>query len=491
MRRHAFTLIEVLLAVFIIGLGSIGLFALFAGVATEQVRASELTKGVAKAQGLAGVLRGKVGPVGEWVSGGFSVPDPVFGQPLARGVWYPSFYAFAGPSDRSYSLTVNPRSGNNIRGGRFFVPDAIEVELYTNKPVYSGSAYGPQYTSGVMGIGTMLNGSGVFGGQELRRLPHYRAALGSVEIEFWKADVLTGQEVMAFHATDAVLTPSVSDDVLQNSLSFYLPSGLPDGSPPPPEPRVLFNYAEYSPSPDSATAGVDGFDISSLIASDEWITSIRVRYAHREDRLLSLSDRVAYEADDSRQSGRRASAGATVLYRVAPSGRSQFITITYTVDPLGREGAFVPPEFAAVTGPQATTGLLRITSGYDLGYDVERSSYYLLWDESTPDDALEVGDILVVGGELDPTVSTPINQRGADTPLRVVRVLEVTPESGSPEVRAYLNDAPRYKGRSMLIDLSSVTPLSRVYSLKRQVVSALDNSEWRIRPVVFQLLDVQ
>src|SRR5690606_14022214 len=114
--RTAFTLIEVLLAVFIIGLGSIGLFALFAGVATQQSRASELSRSVAQAQGLLGTLEGRVGALTDWQNNaGVPLQDPVFRTPIVRGVWYPAFSYYR---QNAPALTINPNGRQFVNNGR-------------------------------------------------------------------------------------------------------------------------------------------------------------------------------------------------------------------------------------------------------------------------------------------------------------------------------------------------------------------------------------
>jgi hypothetical protein len=273
----------------------------------------------------------------------------------------------------------------------------------------------------------------------------------------------------------------VSDTDLTNLLQLDLPLGAVSG-----EPRVIFNYAEVANSnPQNPTlAGIDFFELPGLVGANEWISSIRVRYAHRGDRLLGLGERLITTPDDTRPSGRRATVGATAMYRVTPRGRSQFVTIAYTVTPLDRVGEYVPPENPVGSNLNATNGLLRVSNGYELHYDDTRNEYYLTW--ATNADALVEGDIVIVGGQLTPLAGSPLNRLGADDPLRVSRVLTVG--TGS---RAYLDDTPRVMGRSMVVDPNGANPIFRVYTLRREVQSLSDQSRWELRPVLFQTLDVQ
>ncbi len=489
--RNAFTLIEVLLAVFIIGLGSIGLFALFAGVASQQTRASELTRAVGQAQGLLGAMEGRVGPIGEWKDGvGTPYSDPVFGEPLVRGVWYPTFSYYG---DEDPSLSVNPRGTINLLRGRYFVSPKVEAEIFSNPAVFTGALYQPATNN--PGTPTFSStdpaGSSLYANSQIVRLPHTRAAMGTVEIEFWKSNVNTGAESLAFAASDLALVPLVSNDQLASEseagVSYQLPRDAVPG-----EPQVRFFYAERpTGSAYTSLAGIDSFDMTDVLTPGvEWISSIRVRYAHRGDRLLGLSERLVTVPDDTRPSGRRATVGATAMYRITPRGRSQFVTLAYTVNPLDRTGDFVPPENPINTGPLATNGLLRVSNDYKLVYDETRREYYMTWG-ANDDFALVEGDIVIVGGQLNPPPGSEINLYGADDPVTVSRVLTVADEQ-----RAYLSDTPRVLGRSMAANSvnNSEIDIFRVFTLRREV-EVVDAegvmSRWELRPVLYQTLDVQ
>lgn len=493
--RNAFTLIEVLLAVFIIGLGSIGLFALFAGVASQQTRAAEITRAVGQAQGLLGSMEGRVGPIGEWVrDNGVPASDPVFNAPLVRGVWYPgfSYYGSVNPS-----LTVNPRGLDGVLQGRYFTAPKVEEEIFSNPPVYTGPgplAYQPAAAAG-LGIASFMttntsSASPFVGSAEIVRLPNSRAALGTVEIEFWKSNTTTGGESLAFAVSDIEQLSVITDSDLAADWERVLPLYPPGVDPTVTgDPFVTFNYAELANSdPQNLTlAGIDAFNLGAgAIAADEWISSIRVRYGHRGDRLLGLGERLVTVPDDTRSSGRRATVGATAMYRITPRGRSQFVTIAYTVNPLDSRGDFIPPERPVDRGPQATNGLLRVSDDYELFYDDMRNEYYMTW--ANDNFALVEGDIVIVGGQLELPTNGAINLSGADDPVRVSRVLDIGGTS-----RAYLDDSPRVLGRSMAVS-PGANAIYRVYTLRRQVEVSDSNgvlSNWELRPVLYQTLDVQ
>lgn len=484
-RTNAFTLIEVLLAVFIIALGSLGIFALFAGVASEQARASELSRAVGQAQGLLRSLESRVGPVDEWVRNtGLPAPDPVFGRPLARGVWYPAFGFYGSNYAEEPTLRMNPQP-NSLTGGRFFVAPPRQIEVYSNPAVYVSPGNYRPYTNEGQGVNSWQGNNQPFAGATIATLPHTRAALGTVRVEFWKSNTMTGVESIAATVDDIPLvTQILSDNELFNDVyNDHDAVQISPNDANPNDPTVLFVYAEYRSRDDAnLPARLEEFDLDNLISPDEWISSIRITYSHREDQLFSLSERVRPINNGAGY------AGVTAFYRRTLTGRTQFLTLAYVATPVEANTRFIPPENALNTGDAARTDMLRVVQGLRLGYDADRGQYYIAEPSGLPDeDRPEVGDILIVGGQLDAEPTDLLHRQGADAPVVVRRIATV-----GGERRAYLDDAPRVGGRAMLRGFnSSPVNLSRVFSLRRQVTSAADGSVWQIRPVDFQTLDVQ
>lgn len=474
--RKAFTLIEVLLAVFIIGLGSIGIFALFAGVAQQQSRTSDLTRSIAKLRDVLSVTADDVGVIAEPAL----ALDPVFDTIIADGVWYPMFM-YRDPTDPGfgYSLTVAPEQSSQFARSRFFVVDAGEEEIYSNPAILNsgGTAYEPRDGSAQSAI-SPFNWSSSSGNQindvQIFELEHRRVHLGSVTVEIFASNTTNGTNRLAatFEDTGFLTNPpsNFSNATIQSTTS--------------PGTTITFNYEEMAWDDQSGEpVGLRGMNLQSgILQPGEWISAIRVRYARRTDRLIGLSERLSTITTPAGE--RQPDSGVTMLYRRTPNRRTQVLAIAYSITPLEPRTTFVPDETPIGAQGQATNGVLRVSDDYRLAFDDARGEFYLTW--SDVDDALVEGDILIVGGDLDATLASLINEQGADNPVIVTRVLR---EQG--EDRAYLDDSPRFRARSMLVNFNSTTPLTRVYSLRRRAASFEDGSPWELRPVVHQVLDVQ
>lgn len=474
--RKAFTLIEVLLAVFIIGLGSIGIFALFAGVAQQQSRTSDLTRSIAKLRDVLSVTADDVGLIAEPTL----TNDPVFNTIIADGVWYPMFmYRDPTDPDYGYSLTVAPEQRSQFARSRFFVVDAGEEEIYSNPAVLNASGigyqprYGPPPSSAISPInwssGSLINGEEVF------ELEHRRVHLGSVTVEIFVSNTTNGTNRIAATFEDTSLLMGSPPPDLSN---VVIPS---NGSPLT---TITFNYEEMAWDMQSShPIGLRGMNLESgIVQANEWISAIRVRYARRTDRLIGLNERLNTIVTPNGE--RQPDSGVTMLYRRTPNRRTQVLAIAYSITPLEPRTKFVPDETSDGTQSSAANGVLRVSDDYRLAFDDARDEFYLTW--SDVDNALVEGDIVVVGGDLAATQSSPLNEQGADNPVVVTRVIT---EQG--EDRAYLDDSPRYRARSMLFNFGSSTPLTRVYTLRRRAESFEDGSLWELRPVVHQVLDVQ
>ena len=128
---RGFTLIEVLIAAFIVSLGVIGLAALFAGAARQQQVASQTTRSVSMSKGAEALIVPNLGSV-QAAGGAANWED---------GVWY---YV---PSDENGSVSVNPDRGND---GLYFAaqPQTQPPVLYERPPLGDGVS-GQRPTSAV------------------------------------------------------------------------------------------------------------------------------------------------------------------------------------------------------------------------------------------------------------------------------------------------------------------------------------------------------
>ncbi len=212
-------------------------------------------------------------------------------------------------------------------------------------------------------------------------------------------------------------------------------------------------------------ARIDSFNFA--LNSTQFVNSISISgYEWRNDQLMSLSDRLVTEPDETMPGGKRPILGYSALLR-RTSASTQMCFITYslralarptTVDDRGKRGfAFIPPdtELSVV----ALESVLREVE-VELGYEQETERYFIEISsmvEETDGWALAQGQVLmmssksgVLGNSADP--SDP----GADFPVRVLRRVTVTKSDGSIVIRAFLDRSPRVNGRSPIADL--ITP---------------------------------
>lgn len=487
---RGFTLIEVLLAVFIIGLGAIGLFALFAGVAEQQRRASEMTQSVGITQTVIGMLRAdRVGPLEEpgdlSAIPPFSVPhpDPAFGEPLRADSWYPAFiYDTPDDPQYGYTLTIAPRDRSAPDQSRYFLVDADEVEVYTNPARRVGNTFVP--FSGSAGVAPAWNAGSDFNGVNVLELSDRRIEPGSVRVTFFASNQLDGTErtLAVFDDLDLVtadppLTPRDYDIAELRNPAF--PSAV-----------VGMNYAllPWNAAP-TTVIGLREFNLTGVtLAPQEWVSSIRIRYRYRNDRLLSLTDRLATVPDTDAVGGQRAEFGSTVLYRRTGAGSTQIAVLTYSVRPVGRGGRFVPPErFADFS---AGRGLLREVE-VRVGFDDDAQLYYIEPIRGDQGFLARTDQIILVAGERRSTGTLPprLDTLGADQPVRVTRV--VGDPADPTAARLYLNEAPR-AGFRAINGRRDATVNVNVFALADSVVSLDDRgTRWLVRPVEMRVFDIR
>lgn len=489
-QARAFTLIEVLLAVFIIGLGAIGLFALFAGVAEQQRRASEMTQSVGITQTVIGMLRAdRVGPLEEPGDPSaippFAIPfpDPSFGEPLRADTWYPAF-TYDNPDDPQYgyALTIAPRDRSSPDQGRYFLVDADEVEVYSNPARRVGNVFQP--FSGSTGVVPAWNAGSDFNGVNILELKDRRLEPGSVRVTFFAANQVDGTErtLVSFDDLDLVLAdpPLTARDYDNAELrNAAFPLAL-----------VGMNYALLPWSTPTATEiGLRSFNLTGvLLGPQEWVSSIRVRYRFRNDRLLSLSDRLSTVPDEDADGGQRAEFGSTVLYRRTGAGSTQIAVLTYSVRPTGRGGRFIPPEgFNDFTAGRA---LIR-EAEVRVGFDEDAQLYYIEPIRGDQGFLARTDQIILIAGERRSAGTLPprLDTLGADQPVRITRV--VGDPSDPTATRLYLNEAPR-AGFRAINGRRDATVNVNVFALADSVVSLDDRgTRWLVRPVEMRVFDIR
>lgn len=487
---RAFTLIEVLLAVFIIALGAIGLFALFAGVAEQQRRAAEVTQAVGITQKVVGVLRSdRVGPLQE-PGDPSSVPplsepfpDPKFGETLRPDVWHPAFvYDQPTRPQYGYTLSIAPADASAPDESRFFLIDVDEVEIYSNPPQRTGPSLNP--TSGPVGVIPGWNAPDEFHGREVLAITDRRIDPGSLRVTFFVANQADGSERALITFDDGELltrVPALGAGEYDNVVIVH---------PEFPSARITMNYGLRAwGSPPNDPVGLRAFNLAGVpIALNEWVSSIRVRYRYRNDRLLSLNDRLVTVPDAEAPGGRRAEFGTTVFYRRTGSGATQVAVLTYAVRPLVRGGEFIPPE-----GWQEFTrneGLVR-EAEVRLGFDEDAQLYYIEPLRADQGFLARSDQILLFGGDRGQTLQPPpLRSLGADQPVRVTRIVG-DPSLDLTATRLYLDGAPR-AGFRALNGRRDQTANLPVFALS-DTVRSLDarGTRWQVRPVEMRIIDIR
>jgi hypothetical protein len=251
------------------------------------------------------------------------------------------------------------------------------------------------------------------------------------------------------------------------------------------------------------------------------VREIRIEDAsYREDRLLSLTERLSYREDDSFPGGRRPSRGVAVLFRQTLDGRNQLMTLPYTLEPLGRvsfdedtELPFVPPEtfdrLYSTSNDSAEYGLLQQVE-LELGYDPATMRYTLTAPDAADNWAIQKDQRLVVstgdpsGMGTPPRTNPVVADRSADlmSPMpgadAAVRVLFTRPDpNNSNLLQAVINDAPRTSpprgGPRAMLDVLDGTERATVWAWALRPVVRSDEggdveTEWRVRPTGSQVI---
>lgn len=530
-RARAFTLVEVMLAVVILGLGLLGLSALFAGAAATQQRAAEINLSVGVTRNAEAVLSRNFG--------GLAGPDlgAIADQ---EGEWFKSL---SGGERAGWALTT---SLTPIRG----VSRATEdYGVYFRKRSNGGVLYqGPANYNAALAAGAVMSTPRYLNIETMTDIPNRMLLLPDARIDIVPGlivrmtissddgaggvlparevdfSMMDGDAILAESDPQASMAPAVTNIVLRpigtSALSLtppYMGSdtvigpgynvsfstlvthvGQPNRHPADFEEFVHIDL-QATPNRPSDRASVR-FVVK--LEADQWLSNVEILpYTWRDDRLISLNDRLVYTPDPLVPGGRRPILGYTALLRTLASGGSQMVIFTYSIQPLGpvrsnsENIAFIPPETNRVneSNPDNDTGLMRLVK-LKLNFDAVSQQFYVEADANSAAEkaAVEPGQILLMkeSQDLDPDLTSEgsASTAGSDVPVRVV--LQETRPDGT--IRAYLDGSPRVKGRSPVRDLSGSSPPTQVtFWCFNPVVESLtsDRSPWRVRPVearVFQ-----
>jgi prepilin-type N-terminal cleavage/methylation domain-containing protein len=472
-RNRGYSLIEVLIATTVLGLGTLGLIAIIAGSASQQHSSSMQNLSVGVVKNADGLLSRVLGRPGQTTTG------------IPEGQWTNVIM-----DETSNYLTVAP--------GYLLVPELSDTVVYTSPAdAFNQSNVSPGAIAPFLTQGFYSGGSSMFFGQPMTRLRQRRVDLESgltvvIEVRhFDGVNTIDDSEMLTFVSPTTV--PN-SGDIIDIPFSSSTNGILFTGLPP-----LQFDRREHL---FRGTAGIHAFNIP--LPMNWFINSITVLpYEWRNDQLVSLSDRFVTEPEPAYPGGERPILGYSALIRQADAS-TQLCFFTYSLRPLSQPTAndatefkglaFVPPD--TVDEVNLDQGVLREVK-LDLGYEASTQRYYFqIPATATMQEelgwAIAQGQILMVSSKngvvnngFDP------NDPGADFPVKVLVNRSLTRPDGDEVIVGYLDRSPRIDGRTPIPDLSSDTP-EEVYAWAVQPVvkSRTDGTEWLLSVIEARLIQV-
>ncbi|MCR9215681.1 MAG: prepilin-type N-terminal cleavage/methylation domain-containing protein [Phycisphaerales bacterium] len=498
--RSGFTLIEVLIATFVIALGSIGLIALFAGAAAQQRVASQTTASVIVSKNAEAIISPRFGRIDGTLFDG--QPNP---NDLDRGVWYPV------PADDLGNLSINPRASSiQERREAYFLLDRNDETVLFELPMTS------QWRQQALGRGRYrADGQGPDGAvfnvspYAVRPFPVSRvdgAGTASIQVvhndkpqpgdpqynyrgEVTSRFVYVNTNYAAGRPTNWPVNAPFSN---QGEYALFTQNG---GFPGPTGSYILVKRYE-EPVTGEPLSFIDQFDITAIVDPtgdaqfQRHLQRIVVpRVVYRSAEVISSGDRVVTVADDAFDAGVRPDVGYSLLFRKLESGGSQIAVFTYFVSGSDRSGEFAlaenvgdaPGPFGSDSGSDEWG--LRMLADIVLAYDEDREQFYFEASSDEEINALAPGAVILVSGEPEGGSN---RLAGADLPVRVVR--QVRAPGGGNVFRCYINRVPRAGGKSMLAFRDQTRSLD-LWTIRQNVVST-DGSEWSLRPRELRIFNV-
>ncbi len=453
--RRGFTLIEVMMATVIIGLGILGLLALFAGAARQQQLSSQTTAALQATQNAMSRIQTLVGTID--------------GPGLAtrpEGVWA---MAHSKAADRSLTLTTSSAPAQQV----YFLVEPSETVPATMF----------EFSGVPMPMSTLLNSAAAVGaGGALIPLVHGRVDPDTVsfQVELYDTSALTSLAGGPFIYTRANASSIGMDTLTQtpDRVAYYL-----NGDANNQTNYILLDTKESVSDP-AARAELVRFDFSGF-GPNRAVTAVRaLDYRYRNDSLLSLTDRVIFRNDPAERDGRRPEFAFSMLYRRTRTA-SQIALFAYTLTPPAVDADFVPTDTISdstdgAEPPSADVSPLALVE-LTLGWDDTRQEYYFETVDDNLSWALQPGQELLVAG-------TDATDPGADLAVRVLRLERLSNNNW----RAALNDSPRRSQQSYLSSRSAAPVMVEAWAVRDIVRSATDRGVspprfWKLRPISVQI----
>lgn len=456
-----------MLAVVILGLGILGLSALFAGAARQQQTSGKVVQSVGIGLNAKASLFRRMGSV---QAGNATQLDADL--PEGQWAWIRAHQSDI-PMDPTLRLsTISPTA--------YFAAPAVEFTLYSKEAdQFTGGA-----PSDAAGIGAYFEGSNAPPFGNIATLPHERV-INTIDTPFriqvtvTEAFAIDGERHIFLDPAPRPVTNQASPGDVH---WLYL-----NGDPSDPA------YIRVVLEPATGNARILSFDLSSLVTtSQQWISKIEaLPYFWKSTDVLSLNERLTY-VNDGRfpPAGYRPELGFTLFFRQLGE-INQMIILTYSLQPESRPNLdgdqfpLIPPDHLPPDDSKALVREMQV----DIGWDDVRNQYFVRVDQ---DDSWVAapGQILLMSSKVGTgNGGSDLDKRGADS---VVRVISQSPDPNPGRVRGYLNDAPR-------VNLTAVTPQRAnaveqvyVYAIQPMVENAdpADTTRWRVRPVDARLVPI-
>lgn len=480
-----FTLIEVLIATFIIALGVLGLLALFSGAARQQQVSSQRSTAFINAGNAESSLFR--------VFGALRVPP---GAPeFTQGVWYRL------PMHADHHYLMAPNAGAFSQGAFFLSAPAETLP----RAMYTIDDPGGTYTNPVFGIPVVSQFSGTpvppyDNATADYNFPHRSIEPDSVrvEVEYRRAidnggvpEAVWGGGTLVFMRSPGVTY--ASDAASQSSGRWVIPvdgDATHDPNDLSGRPADERNYIIVDVQPDSESItpaylhSIHIGDIGSAANANlsGHVTAIRVLdYRWRNNQMISFSDRTVRRSDASAPDGVRADQTYSVLFRRTATG-SQAAIMSYQLTAPSSSARYLPPE--TIANLNNNTAPIR-RAVVTLRWDDDEDQYYIRIPANQPELlwAIAPGQVLIVEG--DPSAA---NDPGSDGPVTIIRQVREAQSDGG-QWRGYLDRGPRAGDLAILHPAAGQRTI-RVFGAADTVTSRADSSVWKLSPLRTTVISV-
>ncbi|MDX2114359.1 MAG: prepilin-type N-terminal cleavage/methylation domain-containing protein [Planctomycetota bacterium] len=510
-RRRGFTLIEVLLATFIIALGVLGLLALFAGAARQQQASNQGTLALFSTSSAETRLVEAFGTL----SGAGADPCQPALLNFTPDRWVRLF------ADTRRGVLLAPTSDEREANQTYFLAQpsvSLPRVIYTAPPPPANESGTDPVDEGFLAGQRDGAFAEATGGSDVLDLGQIPIEPGSLAIEVATSfTVDSGGGVWTRVAGPTYQFSRIPDPLNQGSRSCYPsdqgnlgrfvftlngnvnqdPGTLPPGALVTDE--CERNWIIVDCATDGGTAEIFEMHIGAIRdavpevncpnATESGFPSARVEsitivnYRERRSNIVSVADRTLSRLDETAPGGRRPDQAYSVLYRRGVTA-SQAMVVTYQLTPASSAAVYTPPE--RPSDLSSNRGPIRRVS-LELRQNPDTEEYFVRTDSNEDQWALEPGQILVAEYA---TLPLGGGNAGSDTPVRVLRkVREVNSGGDATGWIGILDRAPRARNQN-LKPRSVASVRLDFFAVADAVESLEDGSLWKLTPIDARIVQV-